>query len=127
MSVQLGRYALGSLGRTKATSASLKSLASHAATQASADTRVLNRIAAAQGVSRPKKPLLSQSFHYSRLSGVSGKTFDARFVESMLIDDREALDADRYELKHGNDTRLKAFAKHRSARLRTELKRLGAK
>jgi putative membrane protein len=118
----LGRYAMGSLAEKKATNDSLKTIGKDMAAQSNTDSKTLTKIAKSADVEAPNKPTLTQTYHYSNISGASGKDFDQAFAQAVLIDDQEALDASQQEVQSGTDPQLKAIAKKNIGALQSEIK-----
>jgi putative membrane protein len=121
---QLGRYAIGSIGAHKATTGALRAVGQAMAADANADNRALRQVAKANGVAPPTKPTLVARYHYSQISSESGRTFDRSFVRAVVIDDREALDANMHEVKSGRNPQLQSIAKKNIHALKSEIGRV---
>ncbi|MHB8355200.1 MAG: DUF4142 domain-containing protein [Vulcanimicrobiaceae bacterium] len=121
MGTQLGRYAIATLGEKRGTTVRVRTIAKTIATEASYETRWLDKIAKGNGVAPAKKPTLALTYAYSHLSGVHGAAFDRAFARALRDNDAVALYNDRQEIKSGADATLKAFAKRNAAALQKEL------
>lgn len=119
---QLGRYAIASLGQSKASAAPLKSVATRMFAQAAGDNKLLAGIAKQNGVAPPTKPTMIATYHYSTISGLSGKAFNSQFAQAVLIDDKQALDESKQEAANGSNPQLKVYAKKRVDALQSEIK-----
>lgn len=124
MQNQLGRYALATLAEKRASTAQLKQLAASMATEATAHTRALDKIAKRNGIPVPAHPSVRSSYHYSQLAGLQGKAFDRRFVQLLGVDDRIARSNEQAEMSGGSDAALRALAEHHDRTLQNELRAL---
>ncbi len=124
MQTQLGRYALATLAEKQAGSARVKQLAKSIAGEATRQTRALDALAKKHGVPVATHSSVRDRYHYSRLIGVHGTAFDRRFVQELLVDDQIASSNERSQMRHGQDSELRAFAAHRYRALANELRML---
>jgi len=106
----LAEVKMGKLGKEKATSAEVKSLAEMLVTDHTKANAKLEKIATARGAKVPKSTGSVQEANYLLLKARSGDSFDAAFAEQSVKDHQTTIELFEKEAKEGDDPALKSFA-----------------
>ena len=111
------------LAQTKATEASLRTLAAQIVQQHGEIDKRLAQFAQAKGVSLPTGMDPEHQTFYQQLQSLNGFTFDRAYVERQLQNQTMAIQAFQTEADSGKDPALRSFAQQHLPVMQDDLRR----
>lgn len=106
----LAEVQLAQLALKKSTSADVKGFAQQMITDHSKANDTLKTLASGKGIPLPTQPDDRHLATYKRLEALTGRAFDAAYIQSQKDDHREAVALFRKQSQQGGDPALKQFA-----------------
>jgi putative membrane protein len=122
----LAEVELGTLAQERASSQSVKDFGAMMIKDHSAANDKLKSIAASKNVTLPSSPSVAQMATKTKLSVLSGSSFDNSYVKSMIKDHEEDIAEFKKEAASGRDPDARAFAKSTLPTLESHLKKIQA-
>lgn len=106
----LAEVQLAQLALKKSTSADVKGFAQQMITDHSKANDTLKTLASSKGIPLPTQPDDRHLATYKRLEAMTGRAFDAAYIQSQKEDHRDAVALFRKQSQQGSDPTLKQFA-----------------
>ncbi|WP_344822284.1 DUF4142 domain-containing protein [Rurimicrobium arvi] len=113
MEVELGRMA-----REQSSSQAVKDFGQTMIDDHSAANGELRNMAATKGITLPQKPGEEHQEMINKLAAKKGNDFDRAYIDMMVTDHEEDIDAYVNELKTGNDMKIKTWVEQKLPTLR---------
>lgn len=106
----LAEVQIGQLAAAKASSPEVKQFAQMLVDDHTKANEELKKLAAGKGVTLPDKPSMSERAEKERLEHASGAKFDKAFMDHVVKDHQNDVNAARDEIQSGHDSAVKDFA-----------------
>ncbi len=119
----LAEVQLGQLAAAKASSPEVKQFAQMLVDDHTKANDELKKLAADKGVTLPDKPSMSEQAEKARLERTSGPKFDKAFMDHVVKDHQNDVNAARDEIQSGHDSAVKDFANKILPKLEEHLKK----
>jgi putative membrane protein len=115
---------LGQLAQQKASNPAVQGFGAMMVRDHTAANAKLKALAASEQVSLPEGPSLVQKASKTRLTMLSGDSFDKSYVKDMIDDHKDDIEEFQKEISDGKDPQAKAFASATLPTLQLHLKRI---
>ena len=106
----LAEIDLGQLAAEKASSSQVKQFAQMVVDDHTKAYKELQQVAASQGITLPDKPKSSEQSEKQRLENIAGDQFDKTYMDRIVSDHINDVNAFRDEIQDGHDSAVKDFA-----------------
>ena len=116
----------GQLAQDKGTSQQVKDFGSMMVKDHSAANEKLKTLASSKNITLPTSPSVGQMASKTKLSVLSGDTFDKSYVKGQISAHRQTIAVFRREISSGQDADAKAFATATLPTVRSHLKAITA-